>query len=115
MECWENNHPNSLLENSKCRTKSGAFDPHIQCVALTAHSIPRYIIVNSGSIRFDLVQGPFTYDDSFIVSPFDDAFQYIASVPYKFAKNVLGGLNGAVLPDKRSSPNLGSRLYVSLL
>jgi len=62
--------------------------------------------VNTGSIRFDLVKGPFTYDDSFIVSPFNDAFQYIASVPYKYAKNVIYNLNGAVLPDKRSSDNL---------
>ncbi|KAI9055340.1 hypothetical protein LZ554_000299 [Drepanopeziza brunnea f. sp. 'monogermtubi'] len=63
--------------------------------------IPRYIIVNSGSIRFDLVKGPFTYDDSFIVSPFNDVFQYIPSVPYGMAHKVLDGLNGAVLPDKR--------------
>ncbi|KAG4417547.1 hypothetical protein IFR04_009277 [Cadophora malorum] len=63
--------------------------------------IARYIIVNSGSIRFDLVKGPFTYDDSFIVSPFNDAFQYIPNVPYEMAHKVLAGLNGAVLPDKR--------------
>lgn len=64
--------------------------------------VARYIIINSGSIRFDLVKGPFTYDDSFIVSPFNDAFQYIPSVPYNMARKVLAGLNGAVLPDKRS-------------
>ncbi len=63
--------------------------------------VARYIIVNSGSIRFDLVKGPFTYDDSFIVSPFNDAFQYIPNVPYALASKVLAGLNGAVLPDKR--------------
>lgn len=67
--------------------------------------IPRYIIVNSGSIRFDLVKGPFTYDDSFIVSPFDDKFLYIKEVPYDMARKVLASLNGAVLPDKRRSPN----------
>jgi len=47
--------------------------------------IPRLIIINTGSIRFDLVQGPFTYDDSFIVSPFEDAFQFIPNVPYNLA------------------------------
>ncbi|PBP24972.1 hypothetical protein BUE80_DR004088 [Diplocarpon rosae] len=67
----------------------------------TRAEIPRYIIVNTGSIRFDLVQGPFTYDDSFIVSPFEDAFQYIPSVPYAMAHEILAGLNGAALPDKR--------------
>ncbi|TVY17093.1 Secreted protein [Lachnellula arida] len=66
-------------------------------------SIPRYIILNTGSIRFDLVKGPFTYDDSFIVSPFTDAFQYIANVPYDMAHRVLASLNGATLPDKRNS------------
>ena len=55
--------------------------------------IPRLIIINTGSIRFDLVQGPFTLDDSFIVSPFDDAFQYIADVPYSQASQVLDILN----------------------
>lgn len=66
----------------------------------TRTTIPRYIIVNTGSIRFDLVKGPFTYDDSFIVSPFTDAFQYV-NVPYPLAKNVLNSLNGAPLQDKR--------------
>ena len=55
--------------------------------------IPRLIIINTGSIRFDLVEGPFTYDDSFIVSPFADAFQFIPDVPYDQAKQVIGILN----------------------
>jgi len=71
-------------------------------------TIARYIIVNTGSIRFDLVKGPFTYDDSFIVSPFTDAFQYIPSVPYNLAKNVLNSINGAPLNDKRSNDMFGS-------
>lgn len=51
----------------------------------TRADIPRLIILNTGSIRFDLVKGPFTYDDSFIVSPFTDAFQFIPNVPYSLA------------------------------
>ncbi|KAH8684865.1 Metallo-dependent phosphatase-like protein [Tricladium varicosporioides] len=70
-------------------------------------STPRYIIVNTGSIRFDLVKGPFTYDDSFIVSPFNDAFQFIKDVPYDMARKVLASLNGAALPDKRNSASSG--------
>lgn len=54
---------------------------------------PRLILINTGSVRFDLVEGPFTYDDSFIVSPFHDTFQYIADVPYQNAKQVIGILN----------------------
>jgi 2',3'-cyclic-nucleotide 2'-phosphodiesterase (5'-nucleotidase family) len=55
--------------------------------------IPRLIIINSGSISFDLVQGPFTFDDSFIVSPFSDAFQFIPNVPYAEASKFIGILN----------------------
>ncbi|KAI9842672.1 MAG: hypothetical protein M1837_006957 [Sclerophora amabilis] len=55
--------------------------------------IPRLIIINTGTIRFDLVKGPFTYDDSFIVSPFKNAFQFIPDVPYSLAKQVLDILN----------------------
>jgi hypothetical protein len=66
-------------------------------------TIPRYIIINTGGIRFDLVKGPFTYDDSFIVSPFTDAFQYVPNVPYAMAKSVINGLNGVVEQDKRNS------------
>ncbi|MCJ1284851.1 hypothetical protein MMC26_004188 [Xylographa opegraphella] len=57
-------------------------------------SVPRLIIVNTGSVRFDLIEGPFTYDDSFIVSPFTDGFQYIPNVPYHQASQVVAALNG---------------------
>lgn len=53
---------------------------------------PRLIIINTGSVRFDLVEGPFTYDDSFIVSPFSDGFQFIKDVPYSLASQILGVL-----------------------
>lgn len=62
-------------------------------VNTTRATIPRLIILNTGSVRFDLVKGPFTYDDSFIVSPFTDAFQYLSNVPYAQASKVLGILN----------------------
>ncbi|KAL1303631.1 hypothetical protein AAFC00_006991 [Neodothiora populina] len=64
--------------------------------------IPRLIILNTGSVRFDLPEGPFTYDDSFIVSPFADGFQYIPNVPYGVATKVLDALNGGNYPSKRS-------------
>ena len=63
--------------------------------------IPRLIIINTGSVRFDLVEGPFTFDDSFIVSPFTDTFQFIPDVPYAQAKQVLGILNAGAF-QKRS-------------
>jgi hypothetical protein len=62
-------------------------------------NIPRLIIANTGSIRFDLLKGPFTFDDAFIVSPFTDGFQYIPNVPYSIASKVLTTLNN--LPDSK--------------
>ncbi|KAL8830120.1 MAG: hypothetical protein Q9170_005880 [Blastenia crenularia] len=73
--------------------------------------VPRLIMINTGSIRFDLVKGPFTFDDSFIVSPFDDAFQFIPDVPYSQASQVIGILNAGAF-QRRSideSPDLSTR------
>ncbi|KAJ4374926.1 hypothetical protein N0V83_002004 [Neocucurbitaria cava] len=67
----------------------------------TRKDTARLIIINTGSVRFDLAKGPFTYDDSFIVSPFDDAFQFIPDVPYEQASKVLGILNAGAFQKKR--------------
>src|ERR1700761_9487035 len=74
---------------------TGLLDPALRetVVNKSRADIPRLIIINTGSIRFDLVEGPFTFDDAFIVSPFTDAFQFIPDVPYDQAKQVLGILN----------------------
>ncbi|KAL5353178.1 hypothetical protein ACLOAV_001211 [Pseudogymnoascus australis] len=64
-------------------------------------TIPRIIIGNTGSVRFDLVQGPFTYDDSFIVSPFTNTFQYIPDMPWSVASQLLDALNNGAY-QKRS-------------
>lgn len=61
----------------------------------------RLIIINTGSIRFDLPKGPFTYDDSFIVSPFDDAFQFLPDVPYAQAAKVIDILNAGPYQKKK--------------
>ncbi|QIW94875.1 hypothetical protein AMS68_000393 [Peltaster fructicola] len=53
----------------------------------------RIILLNTGSVRFDLPKGPFTFDDSFIVSPFSDAFEYLPNIPYSVASQVLAQLN----------------------
>ncbi|MCJ1461430.1 hypothetical protein MMC07_000027 [Pseudocyphellaria aurata] len=73
----------SLLETALART---VINPE-------RANTPRIILINTGSIRFDLVQGPFTFDDSFIVSPFKDAFRFIPDVPYDIARKVLAILN----------------------
>lgn len=73
----------------------------------TRSSIPRYVIANTGSIRFDLYSGPFTYDDFFIVSPFTDIFMYVPEVPCSLASTVLDGLNNAGASEKRRRRDLG--------
>jgi hypothetical protein len=53
----------------------------------------RMIIINQGAIRYDLVQGPFTVDDSYIVCPYTSTFRYFPDVPYSLASKVLDYLN----------------------
>jgi hypothetical protein len=53
----------------------------------------RVALMNTGGIRFDIFEGPFTRDSMYIVSPFVSGFQYIPDVPYKIAQKVLGILN----------------------
>ncbi|EUC59142.1 vacuolar protein [Rhizoctonia solani AG-3 Rhs1AP] len=65
-------------------------------------SIPSTVIVNSGSQRFDLYAGPFTRNDQFIVSPFNDAFLYF-QVPASVAKDVLDRLNERGANKKRGT------------
>lgn len=54
---------------------------------------PRYILINTGSIRFDLFKGPYTLDSGFIVSPFVNNWMYLPDVPLKYARKILPELN----------------------
>lgn len=49
----------------------------------------RMIFINGGSQRFDVFKGPFTYDTSFIVSPFTSRFLYAKDVEYDIAAQLL--------------------------
>lgn len=49
----------------------------------------RIVLGNTGSVRYDIPKGPFTYDDNFIVSPFRDVFRYIKDVPYDKAQKLI--------------------------
>jgi len=51
--------------------------------------IPRMLYGNTGSVRFDMFKGPFTYDDNFIVAPYRNVFLYIPEVPYSLAQGLL--------------------------
>jgi hypothetical protein len=79
----------------------------------TRKDTPRLIIINTGSVRFDLAKGPFTYDDSFIVSPFQDSFQFIPDVPYTQASEVLGILNAGPFQKKKRDVDVHAADYES--
>ncbi|KAI1099259.1 Metallo-dependent phosphatase-like protein [Jackrogersella minutella] len=55
--------------------------------------VPRLAILNTGAIRFDIFQGAFTKDSTYLISPFVSKFNYIADVPYAVASKVLELLN----------------------
>jgi 2',3'-cyclic-nucleotide 2'-phosphodiesterase (5'-nucleotidase family) len=73
-------------------------------VNATRASTPRLVFINTGSVRFDLNQGPLTLDDSFTVSPFHDTFQYLPNVPYAQAKQILSIINGASFGKRDAIP-----------
>lgn len=53
----------------------------------------RMIILNAGLIRYDVVQGPFTVDDSYTVSPYQNTLRFIPDVPYSLAKKIIESFN----------------------
>lgn len=56
-------------------------------------SLPRYVYINSGAFRYDLLAGAYTLDSKFIVSPFDNDWLYLKDVPIDIANQVLDHLN----------------------
>jgi hypothetical protein len=102
--------PRTYCQYCKPQDDPGSIYPLLQTalatvvVNQTRATIPRIILINSGSVRFDLVEGPFTFDDSFIVSPFTDAFQYIPNVPWAQASQVLGILNAGAFQKRSEAP-----------
>ncbi|ODQ66484.1 Metallo-dependent phosphatase [Nadsonia fulvescens var. elongata DSM 6958] len=64
---------------------------------------PRMIIVNTGSVRFDLFKGPFTKDTGFLISPFKNDWSFIPDMPVSLAVKLLPILN----QDTRTLAELG--------
>ncbi|KAL0955634.1 hypothetical protein HGRIS_001867 [Hohenbuehelia grisea] len=68
----------------------------------TRASIPKLMITNSGSQRFDIYAGPFTKNDQLTSSPFADHFLFIPNVTFSAASQVLPALNHAGADQRRS-------------
>ncbi|BGP26851.1 5'-Nucleotidase/apyrase family protein [Rhodotorula toruloides] len=69
-----------------------------------------YTLLNTGSVRFDLLKGNFTRGDQWIMLPFTNSFLYIPAVPLALASRVLHYLNvvgehGLVSSSTSSSPH----------
>ena len=58
--------------------------------------IPTMVLVNTGSVRFDIFRGAFTVDSTYIVYPFENGFRFIKDVPFSVAKKLLVVLNVGV-------------------
>lgn len=54
----------------------------------------RVVLINSGSIRYDLYKGAFTKDTMYIVSPFQNKWLYLPKLPLWRIKMVVDILNG---------------------
>lgn len=63
---------------------------------------PAIIITNSGALRFDVYEGPFTSNDQFTSSPFTDSFLQFQGVNLSVAEATLSALNDAGANERRS-------------
>ncbi|KAF9574367.1 hypothetical protein EC968_006701 [Mortierella alpina] len=74
---------------------------------------PGIVFIHTLSHRYDIFKGPFTIDDTFVVSPYDYRFVF-ATVPFKIANQVLSNLNGVTAPaPKVSNPPIRSEIVYS--
>ncbi|KZZ86714.1 5'-Nucleotidase/apyrase [Ascosphaera apis ARSEF 7405] len=55
--------------------------------------MPSLVLTNTGSIRFDILKGPFTRDSAATFCPFTSVFKYVKDVPYEKALVILALLN----------------------
>lgn len=58
----------------------------------TDPNIGRYIMINTGAVRYDLYKGPFTLDSEYIVLPFANEWNYL-ELPNRVASEIESYLN----------------------
>lgn len=71
---------------------------------ITNKSISRYVMINTGAVRYDLHKGPFTTDSEFIVLPFSNEWLYL-ELPLKVASNIEQYLNKGPAIASLAPPN----------
>ncbi|KAG7444361.1 uncharacterized protein BT62DRAFT_1029301 [Guyanagaster necrorhizus] len=72
---------------------------------------PNYMLVNSGSQRFDIYAGTFTKNDQLTASPFTDIFFYIPEVPLSVALDTLQIMNENGSENRKRSLGREEELY----
>jgi 2',3'-cyclic-nucleotide 2'-phosphodiesterase (5'-nucleotidase family) len=80
--------------------------------SLVTSKRPSMVLINTGAIRFDIFQGPFTKDSTFSVSPFTGGFKILKDVPTEAASRVLELINNAKKVLEQSDPCL-SGIYLA--
>ena len=69
--------------------------------------VPHIVIINGGSQRFDVFRGAFTYDTSFLVSPFTSRFWFAKDVPWQVAGRLLDYFNKDPSPYSAQAAAMG--------
>ena len=82
---------------------------------------PTLVLINTGALRFDVFEGPFSLDTVYTVSPFTSGFRFIKDVPFDVATKLLVILNqevpqlGQSQQDLRAPiPTAGGTLHMML-
>ncbi|KAK0457759.1 Metallo-dependent phosphatase-like protein [Desarmillaria tabescens] len=85
--------------------------PYALSISNSRADIPNYILVNSGSQRFDIYAGTFTKNDQLTASPFSDIFFYIPEVPLSVALDTLKTMNENGSENRKRSLEREEQLY----
>ena len=93
-DLWTNRAP-FPSDNSIFTWLQDSVLPDIIKDALHSNS-SKLVLMNTGSLRFDIFEGPFTVDTTYTVSPFTSGFRQIKNVPFSIAKQLLRILNQEV-------------------
>ena len=68
---------------------------------------PKLVLQNTGAIRFDVFEGAFTRDTTYLISPFTSGFRQMKKIDYKTASKLMDVLNsiGPVLAKENPKLN----------
>lgn len=72
---------------------------------VTDFSIGRYVMINTGAVRYDLYEGPFTADSEYIVLPFANEWRYM-ELPNRIASKIEQYLNKGPSIASLAPPNV---------